>query len=402
MSRNRERLALRARRFRQQVAAGGGRALARVRGSFWPLFQGALAATIAWWIALKLAGHPQPFFAPIAAVIALNANPGKRGTNAMSLLFGVLLGIVVGEAALLLLGTGFAAMGIATLVGMAIALACGGSRLVIAQGAVGAILTVAGGKPDFGPERIMDALIGAGVALVFSQLLFPAKPIDLLRRAETDVLDAMAAAVERTAHALDHDDDRAAEEAIGGLRSLRDKLTDLADTRKDSSRTARHAPVWWWRSAPIVQESENAGQLDLLNNSILVLVRSVRALPADHRGDFAPVITRIGEVIRQLASDPGDRGTRQKAAEGALAAFQELDPGEDESPTWRQIHAAVRLAAIDLMVFAGVESEQAAALIEKHDAEVDVPDPPRVPLFPFRFRHPRSWLPRFWRRKEKS
>ncbi|WP_309130330.1 FUSC family protein [Brevibacterium sp.] len=381
-----------ARRIRQRLTAGGGRALSRLREDFWPLFQGALAGTIAWWIALRLAGHPQPFFAPIAAVIALNANRGKRGTNAVNLIVGVLLGIVVGEAALLVLGTGFAAMGIATLVAMAIALACDGSRLVIAQGAVGAILTVAGGQPEFGPERIMDALIGAGVALVFSQLLFPAQPIDLLRRAETDVLSAMAAALEHVSHALDHGDDREAEEAIGDLRSLRDKLTDLADTRKDSSRTARHAPVWWWRSAPIVQESENAGQLDLLNNSILVLARSVRSLPSEDRPSFAPVITRIAEVIRTLAADPGDRATRQQAAEGALASFQELEAGEDDSPARRQIHASVRLAAIDLLVFAGVESAQAAALIETHDAEVDVPDPPRVSFFPFRFR---------WRRRKK-
>ncbi|WP_209324519.1 FUSC family protein [Brevibacterium renqingii] len=370
----------------QQLRRAGARALSRVRRAFWPLFQGALAATIAWWIALNLAGHPNPFFAPIAAFIALNANQGKRGTNAVNLVFGVLLGIVVGETALQVLGTGFAAMGIGILVATTIALAGDGSRLVIAQGAVGAILTVAGGKPEFGPERVVDALIGAGIALVFSQLLFPAQPLDLLRRAERDVLDAMAEAVERASQALEDDDDRAAEDAIGGLRSLRDKLTELSDTRKYSSRTARRAPVWWWRSEPIVQESENAGQLDLLNNSVLLLVRSALAVPAEKRSDCVPVVTRIAEVIRQLAHDPGDRENRQHAAEGALAAFRDFDPGEDEATMWRQTHLAVRMAAIDLMTFAGVESGQAVTLMDEHDAEVDVTEPPRATRFPFRFR----------------
>ncbi|WP_181778679.1 MULTISPECIES: FUSC family protein [Brevibacterium] len=371
-----------------------GRALTRVGESFWPMVQGALAAAIAWWIALRLAGHPQPFFAPIAAVIALNANPGRRGTNAIHLLFGVLLGIIVGEVALSFFGTGFAVMGIATLVGMAAATAFDGSRLVIAQGAVGAILTVAGGQPEFGPERIIDALIGAGVALVFSQILFPARPIALLRRAEADVLGGMATSLELTAESLRHEVDDRAEQAIGGLRSLRDKLTELADTRENSSRTVRHAPVWWWRSAPIVRESENAGQLDLLNNSLLMLIRSVFALPEEDRDDFAPVTGRIAEVLRALAVDPGDQGARQKAAEGALESYRMLEADESDPQKSAQARAVVRTTAIDIMVFAGVEPDQARGLIEKHDAEVDVPDPPRLSLLPAR-------LKRLWRRRRK-
>ncbi|MEV5830558.1 hypothetical protein AB0L25_33835 [Spirillospora sp. NPDC052242] len=48
-------------------------------------------------IADAVGGARQPFFAPIAAVVALNAVRGRRGVNALHLLTGVILGIGVGE-----------------------------------------------------------------------------------------------------------------------------------------------------------------------------------------------------------------------------------------------------------------------------------------------------------------
>ena len=49
----------------------------------------------AWVIAKHVVDHHEPFFAPIAAVVALNAPLGERGLNAVRLLEGVVVGIVV-------------------------------------------------------------------------------------------------------------------------------------------------------------------------------------------------------------------------------------------------------------------------------------------------------------------
>ena len=58
----------------------------------WLLLQQALAATLAWLIASRVMQHHIPFFAPIAAVVALNTSLGQRGTNAVRLLIGVAVG----------------------------------------------------------------------------------------------------------------------------------------------------------------------------------------------------------------------------------------------------------------------------------------------------------------------
>ena len=57
-----------------------------------PVVQGTAAATAAWVIANYVIDHHEPFFAPIAAVIALNAPLGERGLNAVRLLAGVVVG----------------------------------------------------------------------------------------------------------------------------------------------------------------------------------------------------------------------------------------------------------------------------------------------------------------------
>src|SRR5215210_2314089 len=196
------------------------RAVGRTAADLWPLLQGTAAATAAWVIAKYVFHHEQSVFAPIAALVALNTALGERGLNAIRLLQGVFVGIIVGEATLSLLGGGAGSMAVGIFVATGLAHALRGTRIVIAQAAVSAILTVALGDAEAGVDRLTDALIGAGVALVFSQLLFAPEPVRLLRRAETAALERMASALALTAGALERDDDELAEHAIASVREL--------------------------------------------------------------------------------------------------------------------------------------------------------------------------------------
>jgi hypothetical protein len=55
---------------------------------------------------------------------------------------------------------------------------------------------------------------------------------------------------------------------------------------------------------------------------------------------------------------------------------------------------AVRSAAADIMVFAGVDSDEAERAIRRHDADLDVPTPAPTPRTPFK--RPRH----LWRRNQ--
>jgi uncharacterized membrane protein YgaE (UPF0421/DUF939 family) len=279
------------------------------------LLQSTAAATAAWLIAKYLLKNPQPFFAPVAAVIGMNALPGERGRNALRILQGVIVGIAVGELTLLLLPGGFGSLALAIFVAMAIATALGGTRIVIAQAAVGAILTVTIGEAEAGGERMLDALIGVGVALIFTQLLFSPEPITLLRRAAAEALTEMSTGLQLTTRALARDDDKLGEEALSRLRELRDQLAELSRVRAASGRVAKRSAIWRSRRAPVVQESENAGYLDLLGGSCLIMTRMVLALDTVDRRRLASEVGEFAAILAELSRRPGDQRTRQEATD---------------------------------------------------------------------------------------
>jgi len=355
------------------------------------LLQGTAAATLAWVIAKDVVGHHQPFFAPIAAVVALNAPLGERGLNAVRLLEGVIVGIVAGELAVAGLGGGYVPLALATFVAMAVANALADARIVIAQAAGSAILTVAIADGHVGGQRLVDALIGGGVALVFSQLLFSPEPVALLRRAEAAALATIAEALELTAQGLEHDDDDLTEKALSRLRDLRDRLAALGRTRDASRRVARRSAVWRGQRTPVVQEAEDAGQLDLLGGSCVVLTRIAATMSSSGRAKLAPIVRALGNALADLAKDPGGRASRQRAADEALVVARGLPWGDaPPEPERNAAIFAIRMIATDLMIFAGVGPDQAHEAMGEDTGELEVPAPARAPRVPFDARRWRS------------
>jgi len=371
------------------LRGAGARSLRRVVADAWPLLQGTGAATAAWLIAKFVLDHPEPFFAPIAALVALNTALGERGRNALRLLQGVIVGIAVGELTLLSIGGGYGSLAIAILAATAIARAFSGARIAVAQAAASAILVVALADADAGAARLIDALVGAAVALVFSQLLFSPEPVRLLRRAETAALAVMADGLSSTAKALEHDDDELAARAISGLRDLRDDLSELGRVRRASARVARRSLAWRSRLEPVVQEQENAGHLDLLGSSCVVLARTAASLGSAERAKLAPYVRELAEAQMELAGDLGARTVRQHAADRGLAVAGEISAdGEPPDSAFTAAAMSVRMVATDLMVFAGIDPDDAVAAVREGIESRRVPDPPEVVDLPFW----RRWL----------
>jgi uncharacterized membrane protein YgaE (UPF0421/DUF939 family) len=350
----------------------------------WPALQGAGAATVAWALARQLGGPHDPFFAPIAAFVALNAPLGERGLNAIRLLLGVFVGIAVGEAAILAIGGTYAALALSTFAAALAARTLGGSRIIVAQAAISAILVVALADGEAGLYRLGDALIGAVVALAFSQLLFSPEPVRLLRRAEGAALTDLAKSLELTARALEHDDDELGEQALDRLRSMRDRMTELSRVRSASSRVARRSAVWRSQRAPVVRETENAGHLDLLAGSSVTFARAALGASAPARQWLTPRAHDLARTLADLAREPGERAARQQAADRALDIARRLaDSDSAPDATLAAAIATGRMVAADLMAFAGVDPDQAAGAVREGTGRFDVPTPASTPRAPF-------------------
>lgn len=367
---------------------GAAHRLRRWAAEMWPLLQATAAATLAWVIAVRVGEHDDPFFAPIAAAIALNASRGERGTTAVRLLTGVVVGIVVGEVTVAALGGGVGSLAMALFVAVVTAHFLGGNRLILNQAAASAILTVAVADGEAGLDRLLDALIGAGVALLFTQVLFSPEPVALVRRAEARALAGMASGLELTASALERDDDDRVDQATTRLRGVRDELAELGRLRRASTRIVRHSLIWRTRMAPVVHENENAGHLDLLGGSCVLLARTSSEAGLPERRVLASCMRDLSGALADLAADPGDRPTRQGAVDRALGVARRLARGGALADAPAAL-LAVHMVIGDLMVFAGVDEDEARAAIEAGTGELRAVAPPPTSRLPFRATPPR-------------
>ncbi|GAA3346829.1 hypothetical protein GCM10020358_59320 [Amorphoplanes nipponensis] len=333
----------------------------RWTGVAWPVAQQSVAAVIAWLIAVRIAHHADPLFAPIAAVIGLNVALGRRGSNVVHMLFGVLIGVLVAEAAFWLAGGGVWTLAASIFVAMLVAAAVGGARILRAQAAVSAILVTVLGHPEQGWDRLADAAIGGVVALTFSQVLFPPEPLRLLRRAQAKVLSSLTDGLRMTADAVEQGDRQRATAATTKLRNLRDDLAELSTSRAASARIIRHAFPWRRRAGPVVTERERADHLDLLVGSCLMLTRTAIAVDGPQRFPLAAIIRQLAGELEGLAADPGDRSVRQSVAERADELARWLVEHGGEVPAQSALadaYAGIRMVAADVMMVAGIEDEQ--------------------------------------------
>lgn len=95
---------------------------------------------------------------------------------------GVLLGIVVAEGLVALMGTGAVALGVIALATMLVAVLLGAGfagegMMFVNQAAASAILVVTVRGQAIAGERAVDALVGGAVAVIVGVILFPAAPL---------------------------------------------------------------------------------------------------------------------------------------------------------------------------------------------------------------------------------
>ena len=89
----------------------------------------------------------------------------------MQLIAGVMLGIVLADLLVRAIGAGLPQIGLLVVLAMLVAVILGGGELLVSEAAVSAILVATlSSTPEV---RLLDVLIGGGVALAVHTLVFP-------------------------------------------------------------------------------------------------------------------------------------------------------------------------------------------------------------------------------------
>ncbi|GAA1764085.1 FUSC family protein [Luedemannella helvata] len=344
----------------------------RVRANLLVAAQGAMAAALAWWISADLLHHYQPFFAPIAALIVIGTLIGARVRRALELVFGVALGIALGDILILVVGVGPVQLGLAVLLAIVAAVYLGGGAMMMSQAASSAVLVATLAPPSTGVyfSRFFDALIGGAVGIVVVTVLLPLNPLRAVARAADPAMRTLSGALMRIYEALGH---REANWALDALDDLREGEADQAhfrDVLPVGRETVTLAPVRWRSRSELAQYVEAAVHVDRVWRNARVMARRVAFLIDDDEPappELVAAIRELAEGVSALRRDLADgvepEATRQHALSavryGGSAYLQHLDLSGNA------VVATIRNAAADLLEATGVAHKEADRLIRR-------------------------------------
>jgi uncharacterized membrane protein YgaE (UPF0421/DUF939 family) len=301
-------------RLRHRLLSG----IHRLRSVWWQIVQTAVAAIVAWFLAVLILGHERPAFAPIAAVISLGLAVGERSKRVVELTLGVALGVAIGDLLVSVIGVGALQGGILVALAMAAAVFFGRGDLGVNEAAISAMILMITFQPlvtGFPLDRAFEALIGGGTALVINALL-PINPERMVTTAAHPIFDESVAVLQETAAALDDGDFERAQNALMKARAIDARVSSFKEALSAGRETARAAPTRRRVLGHLELYAAAADQIDLIVRYVRILARS--ALGVVRTGDPAP--EPLAAALRELA----------RAVE-ALATYLETSEGPEEA-----------------------------------------------------------------------
>ena len=265
---------------------------------------------------------------------------------------GVILGIVLADLLVRAIGSGMPQIGLLVVLAMLAAVILGGGELLVTEAAVSAILVATlSSTPEV---RLLDVLIGGGVALAVHTLVFPPDPVIGVARAANAVFAELGVVLRDASGALAAGDVRRGEAAANTAESVETLVGELRHAVLLGSDTARWAPQRRAARTELERYARIVGHADLAARSARVLVRNVLQYVRGGRppqSELADAIRDLGLAVWELPAQfeepwrSGDVLRIALQAAGRATAAATRDP----SIALNDIAGQVRSIAIDVV-----------------------------------------------------
>jgi uncharacterized membrane protein YgaE (UPF0421/DUF939 family) len=363
--------------------AGSRPNLRRLRTMLLPILETAGAAVAAWYLAKLLFGHRETGFAAIAAVICLGATMGQQRERALELTGGVVVGVLIADLLVGLLGSGPPQVGLMVVLAMSAAVLVGGGTLLMTEAAVSAIIIGSHASSSLGvfPVRPLEALVGGGVAFAVHSLLFPPDPLLHVGRAANEVFSGLGRTLRDVAAALRTSDPALAGRALVAARSIDDDVRALSEALALGRETARLAPRRRSARGLLERQEEIARHLDFAVRNTRVLARDTLRYARSGGppvADLADAVDDLGQALWALAAafdESGDREEPRRLALRAAARASEAMARHDNL-TLIEIAGQIRSTAADLMRASQAGTPDDSGLPEASTEELLTAPPP--------------------------
>ncbi|MEP9361998.1 FUSC family protein [Nocardioides sp. CN2-186] len=344
----------------------------RLESKSWQIGQCAIAAGIAWLVAADVLGHPSPFFAPVAAVVALGTSYGQRLRRVAEVTIGVALGVFLADLLVVWLGSGWWQISLIVALAMSAAFLLDGGQLFVTQAAVQSIVVaglVAGPSQAF--TRWTDAVVGGLVALVAATVV-PAAPLRRPREQAAVVMRKIAGLLRAAGEVMvDGESDRALD-LLADARSTDNLIRELKDAADEGMSVVESSPFRVRHKGDLRKMVELVDPLDRALRSTRVLVRQT-AVAAYHRRPVPVSYARLALDLADAADIAAEELAADRMARAARSAL--LAVGDASGRVERTdvlaaeaILAQLRSVVVDLLMVTGLDQ------LESTDA---LPPPPR-------------------------
>lgn len=337
---------------------------ARLRAGLIPIAQASVAAGIAYLVAVWGLGHPEPFFAPVAAWVCLGFTSHRDLRRVAELAVGVAVGIGMGDLLVHLIGSGWWQLIVVLFISAVLARFIDSGPLLVMQAGAQAIIVVGLPAVSGGPlGRWTDALVGGAVALLVAVLL----PGDTRRRPRAlgeRALTELAETLDGIARSMRESDRSEARAALVRGRASEPVLEEWQSAARSSRELAR-VSVGRRHQDELGTLEEQAVLTDRAMRTVRVLARRTGAMvDSAEPHDVGPVADRVERFaagVRLLALDVGQGRSSDHTREVLEGATALADPHSVGHGDW-QVQALVvllRSPLVDMLEAAGVGPEEA-------------------------------------------
>ncbi|WFF05109.1 FUSC family protein [Micromonospora sp. WMMD1076] len=344
----------------------------RLRTYFLVAVQAGLAAALAWTVAREVLGNPDPTFAPAAAVSVIAASLGNRTRRTVELVVGVVLGIVVGDLLVSLLGTGPWQTGVIVFLAVTAAVLVRGTGALVTQAGGTAVLvaTLTPVSPDLELPRTVNALVGGVVGLLVVLVIAPLNPLRAVRSVADPALDTFASQMTESAEALARADVRAADEVLARMRAAETELEQIDEMVTAADEVVRFSPVRWRRRRALAAYRHGAEHLDRAFRNSRGMVRRIGTMLREREPvppELPAALEHFSEAIRLLhraflaADEPV--AARERVLRAVRAAGEACR--QDIGFSGTIVVSQLRTVANDLLRATGVPADEARRQVRR-------------------------------------
>lgn len=350
----------------------------RVRRAAVPVLLASIAAGAAFAAARYGLGHQYPFFAPVAAWIALGFSADRNLRRVAEMAIGVAVGVLAGDLLVHQIGTGPVQVAVVLAAAVLVARFLDrGDLLAVQAGVQAMIVVVLPASGTSGPlERWLDALVGGVMALVVAALS-PQDPRRRVRAVAEEAMTEIADVLATLAEGLRTRDPAAVRRALLRGRASQPVLDTWRSAAVSARQTARLSPAFRRHRDELAAQVASATLADRAMRNARVLARRAESVvgraAADDANPVADLLDPLADAVDLVRRGAQEVGLALSTGAGTETARRTLADAAARTDPWQlvpggDLHAQglvllLRSLVVDLAETAGVDPEAARATL---------------------------------------